>query len=206
MFVFYKPKFPSPKKNTTLFQVTENLQQLNLYTQILNMPAQSTQSASVNQAGYGSDVSEGQNRQTSRVTTPVKRPGMIQPSSDSRRSIGQPTNVITNNPTKKRKNVPSDSETESQITPIASKKKGKKAAKNPPTCSQSTIDPSSSQVINLAQDSDEENAKVKHKRQRKNPDFDDIKSFFSEPYRCKGDVSEMSLIKYLLYILFSYTF
>ena len=164
------------------------------------MPAQSTQSASVNQAGYGSNVSEGQNRRTSRVTAPVKRPGMIQPSSDSRRSIGQPTNIvnITNNPTKKRKNVPSDSETESQITPIASKKKGKKAAKNPPTCSQSTIDPSSSQVIDLAQDSDEENAKVKHKRQRKNPEFDDIKSFFSEPYRRKGDVSKTSMIKSLL--------
>ena len=41
------------------------------------MPAQSTQSASVNQAGYGSDVLEGQNQRTSRVTTLVKRPGMI---------------------------------------------------------------------------------------------------------------------------------
>jgi len=56
------------------------------------------------------------------------------------------------------------------------------------------LDPSSSQVIDLAQDSDEENEKVKHKRQRKNPEFDDIKIFFSEPYRRKGDVSELSLI------------
>ena len=115
-----------------MYQVTQTLQQLNLHTQILNMPAQSTQSPSVNQGGYASDVSEGQNRRTSRVTTPVKRPGMIQPSSDSRRSIGQPISIVTNNPTKKQKNVPSESDTETQITPIANKKKGKKAAKNPP--------------------------------------------------------------------------
>ena len=153
------------------------------------MPNQSTQSPSVNPSGYGSDVSDGQNRRTSRVTTPVKRPGMIQPSSDSRRSIAQPVNIINNNPPQKRKNVPSDSETESQITPIASKKKGKKTAKNTPTCSQSTLDPGSSQVIDLAQDSDEENAKVKHKRQRRDPEFDDVKNFFSEPYCRKGDVS-----------------
>ncbi|KNZ49497.1 hypothetical protein VP01_4976g1, partial [Puccinia sorghi] len=120
------------------------------------MPNQSTQFPSFNHAGYCSNVSDGQNRQTSQLTTPVKRPGMIQPSSDSQRSIGQP-------------NFASDSETESQNTPIASKKKGKKTAKNPPTCSQSTLDPSSSQVINLAQDSDNKNAKVKHKRQRRDP-------------------------------------
>ena len=182
-----------------MYQVTQTLQRLNLHTQILNMPAQSTQSASVNQAGYASDVSEGQNRRTSRVTTPVKRPGMIQPSSDSRRSIGQPINIVTNNPTKKRKHVPSESDTETQITPIATKKKGKKAAKNPPPCSQSTLDPSSSQVIDLAQDSDDENAKVKHKRQRRNAEFDDIKIFFSEPYRRQGDVSEISMIISILH-------
>ena len=129
---------------------------------------------------------------------------MIQPSSDSRRSIGQPIKIVTNNPTKKRKNVPSESDTETQITPIATKKKGKKAAKNPPPCSQSTLDPSSSQVIDLAQDSDDENAKVKHKRQRRNAEFDDIKIFFSEPYRRQGDVSEISLIISILHTTWGY--
>ncbi|KNZ53478.1 hypothetical protein VP01_3229g2, partial [Puccinia sorghi] len=74
-------------------------------------------------------------------------------------SIGQQFNIINNDPSKKQKNVPSDSETESQNTPIASKNKGKKTSKNPPTCSQSTLEPGSSQVINLTQDSDEENTK-----------------------------------------------
>ena len=146
------------------------------------MRAQSTQSPSVNQAGYDSNILEGKNRQTSRVTTPFKRSGMIQPSSDSRCSIGQPVNLVSNDPTKKRKNIPSDSDPESQCTPMFLKKKSKKPSKNHPTCSQSNLDPSSSQVINLAQDSNEENAKVKHKRQRKVPEFDDIKMFFSEPY------------------------
>ena len=159
------------------------------------MPTQSTQSPSVSQPGYDSDLSVGQNRRTSRVTTPVKRPGMIQPSSDSRRSIGQPINLVSNNPTKKRKNIPSGSEPESQSTPITSKKKAKKPTNKTPACSQSTLEPISSQVINLAQDSDEENEKVKHKRQRKNPEFDDIKIFFSQPYRRKGDVSELTKVK-----------
>ncbi|KNZ53419.1 hypothetical protein VP01_3242g2 [Puccinia sorghi] len=52
------------------------------------MTTQSTQSPSVNPTGYGSDLLERQNQQNSRVTTPVKRPGMIQPSSDSQCSIG----------------------------------------------------------------------------------------------------------------------
>ncbi|KNZ63878.1 hypothetical protein VP01_1089g7 [Puccinia sorghi] len=65
------------------------------------MPNQSTKSPSVNPAGYFSDASDGQNGQTSRVTTPVKRPGMIQPSTDSRRSISQPVNIIKNNPPQK---------------------------------------------------------------------------------------------------------
>jgi hypothetical protein len=40
--------------------------------------------------------------------------------------------------------------------------------------------------VDLAQDSDEENAKVK-KRQQKNPEEDDIKVFFSEPFCRKDD-------------------
>ena len=160
------------------------------------MPTQSMGSPSVNQAGYGSDQSEGQNRRTSRVTTPVKRPGMIQPSSDSRCPIGQPIN-----PTKKRKNLPSDSEPESQNTPIASQKKDQKPTKKKHTCSQSTLEPSSSQVIDLAQDSEEENEKVKHKLQRKNPEFDDVKIFFSQPYRRKGDVSELFILNFIIHLI-----
>ncbi|KNZ61032.1 hypothetical protein VP01_14615g2, partial [Puccinia sorghi] len=36
---------------------------------------------------------------------------------------------------------------------------------------------------------DEENAKVKHKHQRRDPEFDDVNNFFSEPYCRKGDVN-----------------
>jgi len=66
---------------------------------------------------------------------------------------------------------------------MTSKKKGKKVAKNPPPCSQSTLDPSSFQVIGLTQDFDDENTTVKHKHQRRNAEFDNIKIFFSESYQ-----------------------
>ncbi|KNZ53155.1 hypothetical protein VP01_3326g4 [Puccinia sorghi] len=52
-----------------------------------------------------SDVLEGKNGQTSHVKAPVKRPGMIQPSSDSQHSIGQPVNIITNDTPKKNKRI-----------------------------------------------------------------------------------------------------
>ncbi|KNZ57347.1 hypothetical protein VP01_2182g4, partial [Puccinia sorghi] len=64
--------------------------------------------------------------------------------------------------------------------------KGKRTSNNPPTCSQSTLDPSSSQVIYLAQDLGKENSKVKCKPQRRDPVFDEVKNIFSEPYCCKG--------------------
>ncbi|KNZ46820.1 hypothetical protein VP01_6920g1 [Puccinia sorghi] len=82
------------------------------------MTTQSNQPPSVNPTGYGSNLLEGQNQQTSQVKTPVKRPGMIQPSYDSRSSIGQPVNIINKNPPKKQKNIPYDSENKLQITPI----------------------------------------------------------------------------------------
>ncbi|KNZ46613.1 hypothetical protein VP01_711g4 [Puccinia sorghi] len=68
-------------------------------------------------------------------------------------------------------------------------KKGKKTAKNP-TCYQS------SQVINLAQDLDKENSKVKCKPQRRDPDFYDVKNFVSEQYFCKGDPDNKPLSTY----------
>ncbi|KNZ48301.1 hypothetical protein VP01_5766g1, partial [Puccinia sorghi] len=82
-----------------------------------------------------------------------------------------------------------------------SSKKGKKTAKNPPTCSQSTLDLSSSHVIDLSQDLEEENAKVKHKPQRRDPVFDDFKDCFAESYCCKGDLIKIYLIK-LIYLWF----
>ncbi|KNZ55038.1 hypothetical protein VP01_2784g1 [Puccinia sorghi] len=90
-------------------------------------------------------MNQRKNQKNSRVKTPVKRTGIIQPSSGSQSSIGQPINIIDNNPPKKQNNVPSESETKSQITPNTSKNKIKKTFKNPPTCSQSTLDHSSPQ-------------------------------------------------------------
>ncbi|KAI9611979.1 hypothetical protein H4Q26_008069 [Puccinia striiformis f. sp. tritici PST-130] len=43
-----------------------------------------------NLLGYVSDASDVQNRRSSRISTPIKRSGMIQPSPDSRRSIVRP--------------------------------------------------------------------------------------------------------------------
>ncbi|KNZ61441.1 hypothetical protein VP01_139g2 [Puccinia sorghi] len=99
---------------------------------------------------YGSDVWEGQIGQTSRVKTLVKRPCIFQPSSDSQNYIGQPINIVRQNSTKQEKNLPSDSETESQNTPIDSKKNGKNPEKNPPTFSKSTLDPRSSQSLMIS--------------------------------------------------------
>ncbi|KNZ60382.1 hypothetical protein VP01_15628g1, partial [Puccinia sorghi] len=70
---------------------------LNTSIFLINLP-------NLNPAGYCSNVTDGQNRQTSRVTTPVKGPSMIQPSTDSRRSISQPVNIIKKNPPQKQKN------------------------------------------------------------------------------------------------------
>jgi hypothetical protein len=146
------------------------------------------QTPSSNQTRYSSDASAGKNRRSARMTTPIKRSGMIQPSPDSQRTISRPLLSEKTNTSKKRKEPSSDSE--SQNTPIASKRKGIKNKKS--TLTQSTPGNSeapSSQVIDLAQDSDAENAKVKKKRQRLNPEFDDVKIFFSEPFCRKGDVS-----------------
>ncbi|KNZ47348.1 hypothetical protein VP01_6485g1, partial [Puccinia sorghi] len=40
----------------------------------------------------------------------------------------------------------------------------------------------------------------KNKCQRRDPEFDDVKNFFSEPYHCKGDLSEIYLIKSTKYL------
>ncbi|KAA1079442.1 hypothetical protein PGT21_011555 [Puccinia graminis f. sp. tritici] len=129
------------------------------------MSSQPTQSSMSNQSGNVSDATEVQTRRSSRVTTPMKRSGMIQPSPDSRRSITQPllsVSEATQQKTKKTTGATSVGNSEA----------------NPGT------------TIDLAQDSDEENAKAKFKRQRKNLEEDDIKVFFSEPFRRKDDPAD----------------
>ncbi|OAV98668.1 hypothetical protein PTTG_25616 [Puccinia triticina 1-1 BBBD Race 1] len=154
------------------------------------MSSQSTQ-----QAGYTSDASEGRFRRSSRVTTPIKRPGMINPSPDSRRSITQPLlsdrTSSTTQPRKRKAPSELDSESISQDTPIATKQKGKK----PTASSRSQRTPrnseaQSSQATDYIQDSDEENLKAQPKRKRRNPEFDDARDFFSEPFRRKDDPSD----------------
>ena len=162
------------------------------------------------QDGGLSDTSEGPTRRSQRITTPVRQSGMIHPSPDSRRSLtqSQMADIFKSNPkniSKKRPEHPSEIDRgpepgfKSQATSIDSKnisqkKKQKLSSSKISKYTPSQPDAATSEVIDLAQDSDEENEKVKNKRQRKNPEFDDIKIFFSEPYHRKGDVSELSMI------------
>jgi hypothetical protein len=131
----------------------------------------------------------------------MKRSGMIQPSPDSRRSITQPllsqrTSVETSSQPRKQTNAPSDSDSTPQATPNQSQKTSKKPTKQTKKRGPSAVNSESNTTakdVDLAQDSDEENAKVK-KRQRKNPEEDDIKVFFSEPFCRKDDVSPNNII------------
>ncbi|KAA1073275.1 hypothetical protein PGT21_007171 [Puccinia graminis f. sp. tritici] len=158
------------------------------------MSSQPTQSSVSNQSGNVSNSTEVQTRRSSRVTTPMKRSGMIQPSPDSRRSITQPllserTSIGTSSQPRKRTNAPSDSDSTPQATPVQSQQTRKKAPKKPKKTGPAAANSESNTTakdVDLAQDSDEENSKVK-KRQRKNPEEDDVKVFFSEPFRRKDD-------------------
>ncbi|KAA1082513.1 hypothetical protein PGT21_005856 [Puccinia graminis f. sp. tritici] len=130
------------------------------------MSSQPTQSSVSNQSGNVSDSTEVQTRRSSRVTTPMKRSGMIQPSPDSHSTP--------------------------QATPVQSQQTRKKAPKKPKKTGPAAANSESNTTakdIDLAQDSDEENSKVK-KRQRKNPEEDDVKVFFSEPFRRKDDPAD----------------
>jgi hypothetical protein len=160
------------------------------------MSHQSSQILTQNQeAGNASDASEGPSRRSSRVTTPMRQAGMIRPSPDSCRSMvaltvdQQRTSAVSTNQPQKRKDHPSDSLSVDESTPLAGKKPRKKPLKN----SQSELNRlaskcSSSQVVDYAQDSDQENEKIKPKRQKKRTDFDDPREFFSEPFRRPDDV------------------
>ncbi|KAA1104445.1 hypothetical protein PGT21_023835 [Puccinia graminis f. sp. tritici] len=152
------------------------------------MSSQPTQSSMSNQSGNVSDATEVQTRRSSRVTTPMKRSGMIQPSPDSRRSITQPLlserpDIDPSSQTKKRTEAPTDSDSTPQITPVQSQKpRNKKPTKKPKKTTGATSvgnsEANPGTTIDLAQDSDEENVKAKFKRQRKNLEEDDIKVFF----------------------------
>ncbi|KAA1080380.1 hypothetical protein PGT21_004743 [Puccinia graminis f. sp. tritici] len=158
------------------------------------MSSQPTQSSMSNQSGNVGNATEVQTRRSSRVTTPMKRSGMIQPSPDSRRTITQPllserTSIGTSSQPKKRTNAPSESDSTPHATPVQSQQTRKKVPKKPkktgPAAATSESN-TTSKDVDLAQDSDEENSKVK-KRQQKNPEEDDVKVFFSEPFRRKDD-------------------
>ncbi|POW03859.1 hypothetical protein PSTT_10809 [Puccinia striiformis] len=103
-----------------------------------------------------------QARRSSRISTPMKRAGMIQPLPDSRRSMVQELPLAqrdsgSNGHSRKRKEILTDS------------------------------DAPNSEPVDLAQDSDEENSNAKKKQQRRDPEFNDPQVFFSEPFCCKED-------------------
>ncbi|KNE94873.1 hypothetical protein PSTG_11777 [Puccinia striiformis f. sp. tritici PST-78] len=89
---------------------------------------------------------------------------MIQPSPDSRRSIVRPPL----------------SEQRTSASEISLRKRKRLFAIS------SNSEAPTSEVVDIAQDSDEENSKIKHKRQRRDP-FDDPRAFFSVPFRRKDD-------------------
>ncbi|KAI7964848.1 hypothetical protein MJO29_002946 [Puccinia striiformis f. sp. tritici] len=147
------------------------------------MLTQSTQVSTSNQEGYVSDGSEGRIRRSSRITTPVKRSGMIQPSPDSRRSIFHPLlldhsdSASNSEPLfNKRKRIFMDPNSSSQNTSTAKTRKKKQ-----------TSIPETSEVIDIEQDSDNENRKIQGKRRKRNPEFNEPKDFFSEPFRRNDD-------------------
>ncbi|POW11056.1 hypothetical protein PSTT_05573 [Puccinia striiformis] len=145
-----------------------------------------------NLLGYVSDASDVQNRRSSRISTPIKRSGMIQPSPDSRRSIVRPPlseqrTSASEISLRKRKRlfVASDSDSQISSTHKINKEKTRKKKTGSQAISSNSEAPTS-EVVDIAQDSDEENSKIKHKRQRRDP-FDDPRAFFSVPFRRKDD-------------------
>ncbi|KAA1093001.1 hypothetical protein PGT21_020600 [Puccinia graminis f. sp. tritici] len=171
------------------------------------MSSQPTQSSMSNQSGNVSDATEVQTRRSSRVTTPMKRSGMIQPSPDSCRTITQPllserTSIGTSSQPKKRTNAPSESDSTPHATPVQSQQTRKKVPKKPKKTGPAAATSESNTTakdVDLAQDSDEENSKVK-KRQRKNPEEDDVKVFFLEPFRRKDDKSGFQRLVFRIFV------
>ncbi|WAR56980.1 hypothetical protein PtB15_8B24 [Puccinia triticina] len=144
------------------------------------------------QQGYASDASEGQTRRSSRITTPVKRSGMVPASTDSRRSIVFPT-AIPNNPSKKRVHSSSKatSEANSTITKAKSQKKSRSNKKSGEPTLINADGKSSIEIIDYAQNSDEDNAKVHNPAKKKNNKFDEIMLFFKALVYIQTDSEEL---------------
>ncbi|OAV91779.1 hypothetical protein PTTG_27879 [Puccinia triticina 1-1 BBBD Race 1] len=140
------------------------------------------------QQGYASDASKGQTQRSSRITTPVKRSGMVPASTDSRRSIVFPT-AIPNNPSKKRVHSSSKatSEANSTITKAKSQKKSRSNKKSGEPTLINADGKSSIEIIDYAQNSDKDNAKVHNPAKKKNNEFDEIMLFFKAPVYIQTD-------------------
>ena len=155
------------------------------------------------------------------------RRSLFQKNASSRASSPPPNQskkqkaIVSDSESDPKEDAEDESEEESELEILSKGKASKKATKKPrgsqsksarskthgsQSKSQSTCatSQSPSATINLTQDSDEENSKVKKKRQRKNPELDDVKSYFTEPFHCDGEVSQ-SLILFelrLMYVMF----
>ncbi|KAH9459408.1 hypothetical protein Pst134EA_019561 [Puccinia striiformis f. sp. tritici] len=87
---------------------------------------------------------------------------------------------------RKQKEILTDSESEATLTSTEEKKRSKRKQNSSQLIPTSSSAPNS-EPVNLAQDSDEENSKAKKKEQRCDPEFNDSRVFFSEPFRRKED-------------------
>ncbi|KNE97133.1 hypothetical protein PSTG_09560 [Puccinia striiformis f. sp. tritici PST-78] len=131
------------------------------------------------------------NRQSTRVRTPLSRPGFIQTHTDSRRTLEAPPASPLDSHSA---NAPS---TRSQ-GPQAAKARTKKPTKSA-SQSQSTTGSSVDQVIDvestidIVQDSDEENAKAEKNSKVDTDEFDSVKLHYHTPYKADDQVKEGAL-------------
>ncbi|KNF02339.1 hypothetical protein PSTG_04543 [Puccinia striiformis f. sp. tritici PST-78] len=154
-------------------------------------------------------------RRSARNTTPTRRPGMVAPASDSRRSVTIPTSatqpplssqisqsdIATSQSNPKKRKAPSS--VASTVASVAKHNNLQKPARGPSLKTQSkkatkadgTADDN---VIDLAQDSDEANSKIVKRRRtnRKDDGFDSVLLYFSAPYHTQGDDLKLAPITY----------
>ena len=132
-------------------------------------------------SAYNSHGSVGSTRRSTQIITPTHNPGMIKPSTDSRRSITRFP------PGKKQKQKNADESHQSPDQPKKSQKiNSNKTYDDITTVSQ----PETSEIfLDLTQDSDHEKSKVKRKTRKQNPQYNHILSFFDDPFYREGDVS-----------------
>ncbi|KAI9629938.1 hypothetical protein KEM48_012346 [Puccinia striiformis f. sp. tritici PST-130] len=133
-------------------------------------------------------------RRSARNTTPTRRPGMVAPASDSRRSVTIPTSATQ---------PPLSSQISHTVASVAKHNNLQKPARGPSLKTQSkkatkadgTADDN---VIDLAQDSDEANSKIVKRRRtnRKDDGFDSVLLYFSAPYHTQGDDLKLAPITY----------